>query len=89
MRLDYRWDRWVFECEYEDRLIPKAARFMFDFQQKIWYTRSARCASGLILYATDEARKKILDKLYNGPQHTTAPAKSSARRVDRSYRHNI
>ncbi len=67
LKMVYEFGRWVFMCEYEDRHIPKAARFFWDRHRGAWVTTSAKMASGLIMYADKEAKQQILDKLIGPP----------------------
>lgn len=62
----FEFGRFVCDCPYEDRGIPKAAGFWWDRRRRAWYTWDARIASGLIGFADREAKKRILDKIY-GP----------------------
>lgn len=64
--LDYRNGQFVFECAYEQRALPKEARFWFDPLLKAWVTGSARCAIRLREYATQEARARFVDVLQPG-----------------------
>lgn len=90
MQLDYKMGEWVFECEYEERAIPKEARFWFHRDRKLWVTSSARCASRLLQYATQAARAAVVDKLGKFGSATTV-ARSDNRRFNHAkrYRYNI
>ena len=48
------------ECRYEDRWVPKEARFWFDPGRKLWVTESVWCAGKLLRYADPGARTMIL-----------------------------
>jgi len=62
-RMVYEFGRFVFLAEYEDRHIPKAARFFWDGRRGAWVTESFRCASGLLMYADEDAKRRILDRV--------------------------
>lgn len=63
IRVIVEFERWVCLCSYENREVPKAARFWWDRRRKAWVTTSAKVASGLIKFADKEAKSRILDKL--------------------------
>ena len=84
MVLDLKDGRFVFECTYEERAVPKLARFWFDPAAGSWVTSSPKCAIRLLRYATEKARREILDKLAKpayGPMERPKAFK-------RSYRYN-
>ena len=70
----YEFGRFVFLGEYEDRELPKAARFFWDPRRKAWVTSSFRCAAGLLKYADRDARSRILDRVM-GPEREPALVK--------------
>ncbi len=88
--LDYRNGEFVFECSYEERLLPKNARFFFHRERRTWISSSCKCASRLLEYATQAARAAVVDKLGKFGSATTV-ARSDNRRFNhaKSYRYNI
>ena len=91
MKLDYRFGQFVFECEYEERDIPKRARFWFDARNGQWISQSAKCAARLMEYATETARRRIWDKLTPGSDFTATFERSDYRRkrTGTRYRYNM
>ncbi len=77
VRLTVEFERYLCFCTYEEREIPKKARFWWDRQRGAWVTTSARVASRLLRYADREAGERILDKLNGrgGDQLEYTPAK--------------
>ena len=76
----YEFGRWVCLCDYEDSHFPKAAGFYWDSRRRAWVTSKADRASGLMMYADPDAKKRILNRLYgsgHGSDSTMfTPAKS-------------
>ena len=54
MKLYYKKNTFLFECDYEERHIPKESNFSFDFDSRLWYTKDPMKAKKLRGYATDE-----------------------------------
>lgn len=75
--------RFVCHCLYEDRLIPKAARFCFDPVDKVWFTTSEKCAERLKQYCDAEAKQWIKNK-----KDELKPTRSSSV-MRQSYRYNM
>ena len=67
IRLIFEFDRYVLECPFEMREIPKEARFWWDSRRSAWVTSSGRCALRLIQYADRECRERILDRWLGKP----------------------
>lgn len=86
MLLDYSYGQFKFYCEYEERNIPKQARFFWDSKNKQWVTASARCAARLMEYANQSAKRVILDKLAKRPSYQK-PEKRI--KTSRGYKYNI
>lgn len=63
MQLVWATDRFVFQCTYHDRHVPKEAGFNWNPKQKQWWTADPIKAHKLIEYAEPETRKMILTKL--------------------------
>ncbi len=82
--LTYNGSHWVCQCRYEERHIPKNARFYWVPRARLWVTTSARCASLLMEYADVPARQAIIDKLAYIPRESAY----SHARVKSSYRYN-
>jgi len=59
VELIYTGDRFEFECEYGDRMIPKRAGFRWDPRGKIWYTGNAEVADRLSDYASSFTKTTI------------------------------
>ena len=68
MVLDYRNGEFVFECTFEERHVPKLARFWWNPRTRQWVSQSARCAIKLREYATQAARARIVDTFARGIQ---------------------
>ncbi len=79
MVLDYKNGQFVFRCTYEEREIPKAARFWFNPTLKQWVTSSAKCAVRLRQYATQTARARFVDMLVGGFRFRDANTEKPAR----------
>lgn len=62
MKLDWIDGVFVFECTYEERALPKNAKFWWDAKRRSWITQSPRCAMQLRQYATQTARARFVDR---------------------------
>lgn len=58
-KLTYIQDRYVFVCAYQERTIPKAARFLWDKEDKVWFTRDPDRAARLADYADSTCSHKL------------------------------
>jgi hypothetical protein len=95
--IHWNWDEYVVECVYEDRGLPRQARFHWDARQKRWVTRSARVAARLLKYADAEAKRHIIDTLTRLPSSAPGQRVLSGRvyggspnaRVKGKYRYNM
>jgi SNF2 family DNA or RNA helicase len=52
-------DRWIAQGSYEEREIPKAARFLWDRDAKCWYTQDIELAAALAPYASEAVRAEL------------------------------
>ena len=59
MQLRKNKSRYVFECTYHERKIPKTAGFLWDPEKRHWWTDKAVIANRLIEYATPQAKRSI------------------------------
>lgn len=67
MHLEQVGDLFVFHCSYDQREIPKTARFWWNQARKRWETQSLRCAARLMRYADTELRKHLIDRFARFP----------------------
>ena len=57
MQLIYRQNKYIAVTKYEERAIPKEARFQWSPNNKYWWTDNKECAQKLIKYADTETKK--------------------------------
>lgn len=67
IKMVYEFGRFVLMCDYADRQIPKSAHFWWDKHRGAWVTDSHRVASGLIMFANADAKKRILEVVTSKP----------------------
>jgi SWI/SNF-related matrix-associated actin-dependent regulator 1 of chromatin subfamily A len=67
MKLTYRDGRFIFECQFGEKHIPKEAKFLWDPQAKKWWTKFEDRAAVLIEYADNAAQQHL-----EGLQQTVA-----------------
>jgi len=58
-----KWKIYWFQCNYDEKEIPKSKHFRWQPKAKVWYTKDYRIANALINYA-DEKTKELINKLY-------------------------
>jgi SWI/SNF-related matrix-associated actin-dependent regulator 1 of chromatin subfamily A len=51
----------VVKCSYEERHIPKGAGFKWDPDKRVWWTKFADSAMGLLRYADSTARERLVE----------------------------
>ncbi len=59
MELRQDGDRWVFDCEYGERMTPKSAGFRWDPSAKQWWTPSIDKAVALADFGSEETRQAL------------------------------
>jgi SWI/SNF-related matrix-associated actin-dependent regulator of chromatin subfamily A-like protein 1 len=59
MRVIYFQKKFICECSFSEREIPKAAKFKWHERAKIWFTESPQVAHKLKKYCDEEALKKL------------------------------
>lgn len=57
--LGYDSEKFIFACNYEDRLLARDAGFSWNAEAKVWYTTSLAVAARLRSYAVGLARTKL------------------------------
>lgn len=63
MVLRHRNGVFIAESTYEDRHLPKAARFRWNPEERVWWTTDATKAMGLVDYADPEAREILINSM--------------------------
>lgn len=63
MKVTHNGTRFEAKCSFENREIPKSAKFRWDQGEKVWYTFDANCAAQLRSFCDDKAKKEI-DRLF-------------------------
>ena len=59
MNLKRDGDRFVFECTYDEKEVPKGQRFWWDKRRKYWWTDNIDKAVKLVKYADDSVRSEL------------------------------
>lgn len=61
MRIFRKKDKFIFQCSYDQRAIPKSAGFLWDPIERVWYTKDKGKVLSLIDYADDKVKSEFLN----------------------------